>query len=177
MLLEEAGNEQKRFPAHTTDEQTAGTHAENNGHGQFTKMCGLIKTIFEKISTLLFDQETVSKLLKLIFERVSNGRIEWTMLDSILTRCPYFSAESEQSAAYYEHINQLLKVSGQRFVHRDNSFLMNDSIPQVFIQHPFIFNSPESLELLCNLLNQRVLELGPYQHRSQTLTAYPLLIS
>ena len=76
MLLEEAGNEQKRFPAPTTDEQAVGNHAENNGHGQFTKMCGLIKTIFEKISTLLFDQETVSKLLKLIFERVSNGRIE-----------------------------------------------------------------------------------------------------
>ena len=50
---------------------------ENNGHGQYTRMCGIIKTMFEKISTLLFDQETVSKLLKLIFERVSNGeRIE-----------------------------------------------------------------------------------------------------
>jgi hypothetical protein len=30
--------------------------------------------MFEKISTLLFDQETVSKLLKLIFERVSIGK-------------------------------------------------------------------------------------------------------
>jgi hypothetical protein len=66
MLLEEAAKEQKRFP---TDEQTT----ENNSHGQFTKMCGLIKTMFEKISTLLFDQETVSKLLKFIFEQVSNG--------------------------------------------------------------------------------------------------------
>ena len=47
--------------------------------------------------------------------------------------------EPEQPASYYENINQLLKV---------------------FIQHPFIFNSPESLELLCNLLKQRVLELG-----------------
>lgn len=47
--------------------------------------------------------------------------------------------EPEQPALYYENINQLLKV---------------------FIQHPFIFNSPESLELLCNLLKQRVLELG-----------------
>jgi hypothetical protein len=47
--------------------------------------------------------------------------------------------EPEQPALYYENINQLLKV---------------------FIQHPFIFNSLESLELLCNLLKQRVLELG-----------------
>ena len=47
--------------------------------------------------------------------------------------------EPEQPASYYENINQLLKV---------------------FIQHPFIFNSVESLELLCNLLKQRVLELG-----------------
>jgi hypothetical protein len=75
MLLEEATKEQKRFPTTTTDEQTTTTgNVENNAHGQFTKMCGLIKTMFEKISTLLFDQETVSKLLKLIFERVSNGK-------------------------------------------------------------------------------------------------------
>jgi hypothetical protein len=47
--------------------------------------------------------------------------------------------EPEQPALYYENINQLLKV---------------------FIQHSFIFNSPESLEFLCNLLKQRVLELG-----------------
>jgi hypothetical protein len=47
--------------------------------------------------------------------------------------------EPEQPALYYENINQLLKV---------------------FIQHPFIFNSSESLEFLCNLLKQRVLELG-----------------
>jgi hypothetical protein len=53
----------------------------------------------------------------------------------------FLSVEPEQSASYYENINQLLKV---------------------FIQHPFIFNSPESLELLCNLLKQRVLELGLY---------------
>ncbi len=53
----------------------------------------------------------------------------------------FLSVEPEQSASYYENINQLLKV---------------------FIQHPFIFNSPESLELLCNLLKQRVLELGSY---------------
>jgi len=50
-----------------------------------------------------------------------------------------FFIEPEQPASYYENINQLLKV---------------------FIQHPFIFNSSESLELLCNLLKQRVLELG-----------------
>jgi len=72
MLLEEAAKEQKRFPTNTTDEPS--TTIENNAHGQFTKMCGLIKTMFEKISTLLFDQETVSKLLKFIFERVSNGK-------------------------------------------------------------------------------------------------------
>ena len=72
MLLEEAAKEQKRFPNNTTDEQTPA--GETNTHGQYTKMCGLIKTMFEKISTLLFDQETVSKLLKLIFERVSNGK-------------------------------------------------------------------------------------------------------
>jgi hypothetical protein len=75
MLLEEASKEQKRFPINTTDEPTTTTtNVENNAHGQFTKMCGLIKTMFEKISTLLFDQETVSKLLKSIFERVSNGK-------------------------------------------------------------------------------------------------------
>jgi hypothetical protein len=73
MLLEEAAKEQKRFPPNTTEDQTA-TTIESNTHGQYTKMCGLIKTMFEKISTLLFDQETVSKLLKLIFERVSNGK-------------------------------------------------------------------------------------------------------
>jgi hypothetical protein len=73
MLLKEAGKEQKRFPGNTTVDQTT-TTVENNGHGQYTKMCGLIKTMFEKISTLLFDQETVSKLLKLIFEKVSNGK-------------------------------------------------------------------------------------------------------
>ena len=49
---------------------------ENNSHGQFTKMCGLIKTMFEKVSIILFDQETVSKLLKFIFERVSNGKFK-----------------------------------------------------------------------------------------------------
>jgi hypothetical protein len=78
MLLEEASKEQKRFPGNVTEDQTATTTnaavVENNNHGQYTKMCGLIKTMFEKISTLLFDQETVSKLLKLIFERVSNGK-------------------------------------------------------------------------------------------------------
>lgn len=75
MLLEEANKEQKRFPGNTTEDQTmTTTSVENNGHGQYTKMCGLIKTMFEKISTLLFDQETVSKLLKFIFEKVSNGK-------------------------------------------------------------------------------------------------------
>lgn len=73
MLLEEAAKEQKRFPTNTTDETTTAT-GENNTHGQFTKMCGLVKTMFEKISTLLFDQETVSYLLKFIFDRVSNGK-------------------------------------------------------------------------------------------------------
>ncbi|CAF0795178.1 unnamed protein product [Adineta steineri] len=143
MLLEEATKEQKRFPANTTEDQTITTTTttttipiiENNGHGQYTKMCGLIKTMFEKISTLLFDQETVSKLLKFIFEKVSN--------------------EPEQSASYYENINQLLKV---------------------FIQHPFIFNSPESLELLCNLLKQRVLELAPILIHTIEACA-PLIIS
>jgi hypothetical protein len=76
MLLEEASKEQKRFPGNTTEDQTSTTipTIENNGHGQYTKMCGLIKTMFEKISTLLFDQDTVSKLLKSIFEKVSNGK-------------------------------------------------------------------------------------------------------
>jgi hypothetical protein len=74
MLLEEAAKEQKRFPTNTTDEQPTTANAETNAHGQFTKMCGLIKTMFEKMSTLLFDQETVSKLLKFIFEQVSNGK-------------------------------------------------------------------------------------------------------
>lgn len=93
--------------------------------------------MFEKISTLLFDQETVSKLLKLIFERVSNGKTKRKHFSS--TRTFVFISEPEQAASYYENINQLLKV---------------------FIQHSFIFNSQESLELLCNLLKQRVLELG-----------------
>lgn len=70
MLLEEATREQKRFPA---DDQQSTTN-DNQTHGQFTKMCGLIKTMFEKISTILFDQETVSQLLKYIFEKVSNGK-------------------------------------------------------------------------------------------------------
>ncbi|CAF1248008.1 unnamed protein product [Adineta steineri] len=136
MLLEEAAKEQKRFPTNTTDEQTTTTtNVENNIQGQYTKMCGLIKTMFEKISTLLFDQETVSKLLKFIFERVSN--------------------EPEQSTLYYENINQLLKV---------------------FIQHPFIFNSLESLEFLCNLLKQQVLELAPILIRTIEACA-PLIIA
>ena len=78
MLLEEAAKEQKRFPTNTTDEATTTGNADSNAHGQFTKMCGLIKTMFEKISTLLFDQETVSKLLKFIFEQVSNGNENWS---------------------------------------------------------------------------------------------------
>lgn len=76
MLLDEATKEQKRFPTSTNDEQATTTTNENNSHGQFTKMCGLIKTMFEKISTLLFDQETVSKLLRYIFDRVSNGKFK-----------------------------------------------------------------------------------------------------
>ncbi|CAF2864777.1 unnamed protein product [Rotaria sp. Silwood2] len=134
MLLDEAAKEQKRFPTNTTEEQTT-TNNENNVHGQFTKMCGLIKMMFEKISTLLFDQETVSKLLKFIFERVSN--------------------EPEQSSLYYENINQLLKV---------------------FIQHPFIFNSPESLGFLCDLLKQHVYELAPILLRTIEACA-PLIIT
>lgn len=62
--------------------------------------------------------------------------------------------EPEQPASYYENINQLLKV---------------------FIQHPFIFNSSDSLELLCNLLKQRVLELGLSQsisHLSKNLISH-----
>lgn len=64
MLLEE----QKRSSEKTT------TDATKNDQGQYTKMCGLIKMIFEKISTILFDQETMSKLLTLVFEKVSNGK-------------------------------------------------------------------------------------------------------
>lgn len=59
MLLEE----QKRSSEKTTD-------------GQYTKMCGLIKMIFEKISTILIDQETINRLLKVIFEKISNGKYE-----------------------------------------------------------------------------------------------------
>ena len=81
MLLEEASKEQKRFPTNTTDESTTTATVENNAHGQFTKMCGLVKTMFEKISILLFDQETVSHLLKFIFDRVSNGK-ENDLIDS-----------------------------------------------------------------------------------------------
>ena len=87
MLLEEAAKEQKRFPTSTNDESTMTTtanNAENTAHGQFTKMCGLIKTMFEKISTLLFDQETVSYLLKLIFERVSNGKEKECILNELI---------------------------------------------------------------------------------------------
>ncbi|CAF1026630.1 unnamed protein product [Adineta ricciae] len=137
ILLEEATKEQRRFPGHTNENQTTNDMpaVENHAHGQYTKMCGLIKTMFEKISTLLFDQETVSQLLKSIFEKVLN--------------------EPEQPAAYYENINQLLKV---------------------FIQHSFIFNSPESLELLCNLLKQHVLELAPILIRTIEACA-PLIIS
>jgi len=136
MLLEEAAKEQKRFPNTTSDETLPNPPtSENNGLGQYTKMCGLIKTMFEKTSTLLFDQGTVSKLLKFIFEKVSN--------------------EPEQPASYYENLNQLLKV---------------------FIQHPFIFNSSESLELLCNLLKQRVLELAPILIRTIEACA-PLIIA
>ncbi len=66
--------------------------------------------------------------------------------------------EPEQPALYYENINQLLKV---------------------FIQHPFIFNSPESLELLCNLLKQRVLELGlsDISYHSKKLSSLLILSS
>ncbi|UJR22584.1 hypothetical protein I4U23_025630 [Adineta vaga] len=137
MLLEEATKEQKRFPGNTSEDQTTnGTPTiENNGHGQYRKMCGLIKTMFEKISTLLFDQETASKLLKSIFEKVSH--------------------EPEQPASYYENINQLLKV---------------------FVQYPLVFNSSESLELLCNLLKQRVLELAPTLIRTIEACA-PMIIS
>jgi hypothetical protein len=66
-----------------------------------------------------------------------------------------FVIEPEQPALYYENVNQLLKV---------------------FIQHPFIFNSLESLELLCNLLKQRVLELAPILLRTIEACA-PLIIA
>ncbi|CAM4796233.1 unnamed protein product [Rotaria magnacalcarata] len=135
MLLDEAAKEQKRLSTGASEELPATTNNENNTLGQFTKMCGLIKTMFEKISTLLFDQETVSKLLQFIFERVSS--------------------EPEQPTLYYENVNQLLKV---------------------FIQHPFIFNSPESLELLCNLLEQHVLEFAPVLLRTIEACA-PLIIA
>ena len=48
MLLEEAAKEQKRFPTNSTEESNSTTNADNNPHTQFTKMCGLIKTMFEK---------------------------------------------------------------------------------------------------------------------------------
>lgn len=70
-MLEEATKEQKRFPV---DDQQSTTTNDNQTQGQFTKMCGLIKTMFEKISTILFDQETVSHLLSYIFDKVSNGK-------------------------------------------------------------------------------------------------------
>jgi hypothetical protein len=73
MLLEEEGKEQKHSSGNKTADQTT-TVGKSNGHGQYTQMCGLVKMIFEKISTLLFDQETVSQLLKFIFEKVSNGK-------------------------------------------------------------------------------------------------------
>lgn len=108
MLLEEAAKEQKRFPTNTTEDQTATTTTtENSAHGQFTKMCGLIKTIFEKISTLLFDQETVSHLLKFLFERVSNGNLQSEIWQLLIFVC---FVEPEQPPSYYENINQLLKV-------------------------------------------------------------------
>lgn len=76
MLLDEAGKEQKRLSTSATEEQQTTTSTENSTAGQFKKMCGLIKTMFEKMSTLLFDQETVSKLLKFIIERVANGKLK-----------------------------------------------------------------------------------------------------
>ncbi|CAF5104942.1 unnamed protein product, partial [Rotaria sp. Silwood1] len=46
----------------------------------------------------------------------------------------------------------------------------------IFIQHPFIFNSRESLEFLCNLLKQHVLELAPILLRTIEACA-PLIIT
>ena len=113
MLLEEAAKEQKRFPTNTAEEQTATTTTtENSAHGQFTKICGLVKTIFEKISTLLFDQETVSHLLKFLFERVSNGNLQSEIRKLFIFLACF--VEPEQSVSYYENINQLLKVCSDR---------------------------------------------------------------
>ena len=125
MLLEEAAKEQKRFP--TADEQAtaAGANPETNAHGQFTKMCGLIKTMFEKISTLLFDQETVSKLLKLIFERVSNGKrnplngkstdfafwIRRTGTTSLVLRKYQSVIESFHSASFHLQFNGITRTA------------------------------------------------------------------
>ena len=68
----------------------------------------------------------------------------------------YVLVEPEQPVSYYENVNQLLKV---------------------FIQHPFIFNSSESLELLCNLLKQRVLELGLSHSINSSRTTHLSLLS
>ena len=174
MLLEEAAKEQKRFPNTTTDETTpAPPTSDNNGLGQYTKMCGLIKTMFEKISTLLFDQETVSKLLKFIFEKVSNGNGKKKTNHCKVHHCDHRFLEPEQPAAYYENLNQLLKVNFDRSIDDDDENLSFHL--KVFIQHPFIFNSSESLELLCNLLKQRVLELAPILIRTIEACA-PLII-
>ena len=61
----------------------------------------------EPARTLLFDQETVSKLLKLIFEKVSNGKKKDKKIFLFEDFC---FVEPEQPVSYYENINQLLKV-------------------------------------------------------------------
>ncbi|CAF0892254.1 unnamed protein product [Didymodactylos carnosus] len=90
-LLDESIKEQKRCPTTTPERKDEiSTISDLNGNGQFAKMCTLVKTVFEKISTLLFDQESMAKLLEFIYGKIVS--------------------EQEQTPLYYENINQLLKI-------------------------------------------------------------------
>ncbi|CAF0733790.1 unnamed protein product [Didymodactylos carnosus] len=135
-LLDESIKEQKRFPtAGVERKDEIITITDLNGNGQFAKMCTLVKTVFEKISTLLFDQESMAKLLEFIYEKISN--------------------EQEQTAVYYENINQLLKV---------------------FLQHPFIFDRIDTQIVLNNLLKLQILELGNMRKAKKSSFVAPTLL-
>lgn len=101
ILLDESNKEQNRFP-----------NAEQNNAANFVKISVLTKILFEKISTILFDRQTVSELLKTIFERVSNGKnknryIFVTMKKQFVST---LISENELTSSFFDNVNQLLKV-------------------------------------------------------------------
>ncbi|CAF4346928.1 unnamed protein product, partial [Didymodactylos carnosus] len=75
--------------------------------------------------------------------------------DEIITITDLNGNEQEQTAVYYENINQLLKV---------------------FLQHPFIFDRIDTQIVLNNLLKLQILELGNMRKAKKSSSVAPMLL-